>query len=66
MASGKENFATWSSNRNTRYSHAHFKDHKDFKKGKFFGTLIAGMYSMQFLKRRLSHAHILLWLDSSH
>ncbi|KAK7243322.1 hypothetical protein RIF29_38115 [Crotalaria pallida] len=34
----------------------------DFKKGYVFGTVIAGMYTIEFQKRGLPHAHILLWL----
>ncbi|XP_057456402.1 uncharacterized protein LOC130747469 [Lotus japonicus] len=34
----------------------------DFKKGDFFGKAIAGMYTIEFQKRGLPHAHILLWL----
>ncbi|XP_057444727.1 uncharacterized protein LOC130736971 [Lotus japonicus] len=34
----------------------------DLKKGEFFGKVIAGMYSIEFQKRGLPHAHILLWL----
>ncbi|PNY08839.1 ATP-dependent DNA helicase PIF1 [Trifolium pratense] len=36
---------------------------KDFKKGQFFGKVIAGVYTIEFQKRGLPHAHILLWLD---
>ncbi|XP_072084365.1 uncharacterized protein [Arachis hypogaea] len=35
----------------------------DLKNGVFFGPLNAGMYTIEFQKRGLSHAHILLWLD---
>ncbi|XP_057452381.1 uncharacterized protein LOC130744206 [Lotus japonicus] len=34
----------------------------DFKKGNFFGKVIAGMYTIEFQKRGLPRAHILLWL----
>ncbi|XP_057423555.1 uncharacterized protein LOC130717366 [Lotus japonicus] len=37
----------------------------DFKKGEFFGKVIAAMYTIEFQKRGLPHAHILLWLDAS-
>ncbi|XP_045823935.1 uncharacterized protein LOC123916509 [Trifolium pratense] len=36
---------------------------KDFKKGHFFGRLVASVYTIEFQKRGLPHAHILLWLD---
>ncbi|XP_045821889.1 uncharacterized protein LOC123914761 [Trifolium pratense] len=36
----------------------------DFRKGNFFGRVIASMYTIEFQKRGLPHAHILLWLDS--
>ncbi|XP_057415282.1 uncharacterized protein LOC130710142 [Lotus japonicus] len=35
----------------------------DLKKGEFFGKVIAGMYTIEFQKRGLPHAHILLWLS---
>ncbi|XP_057414959.1 uncharacterized protein LOC130709848 [Lotus japonicus] len=35
----------------------------DLKKGEFFGKAIAGMYNIEFQKRGLPHAHILLWLS---
>ncbi|XP_045797724.1 uncharacterized protein LOC123891897 [Trifolium pratense] len=35
----------------------------DFKKGDFFGRVIASVYTIEFQKRGLPHAHILLWLD---
>lgn len=35
----------------------------DFKSGKFFGTVIAGMYTIEFQRRGLPHEYILLWLD---
>ncbi|XP_029144445.1 uncharacterized protein [Arachis hypogaea] len=35
----------------------------DLKNGVFFGPLNAGMYTIEFQKRGLPHAHILLWLD---
>uniref|UniRef100_A0A0D2ZU42 ATP-dependent DNA helicase n=2 Tax=Brassica oleracea var. oleracea TaxID=109376 RepID=A0A0D2ZU42_BRAOL len=34
----------------------------DFKKGEFFPTLDAAVYTIEFQKRGLPHAHILLWL----
>ncbi|PNY08607.1 ATP-dependent DNA helicase PIF1 [Trifolium pratense] len=36
---------------------------KDFRKGHFFGRVIASLYFIEFQKRGLPHAHILLWLD---
>ncbi|KAK7267465.1 hypothetical protein RIF29_20139 [Crotalaria pallida] len=36
---------------------------EDFKKGHVFGEVVAGMYTVEFQKRGLPHAHILLWLD---
>ncbi|XP_057730233.1 uncharacterized protein LOC130945543 [Arachis stenosperma] len=36
---------------------------EDLKSGVFFGPLNAGMYTIEFQKRGLPHAHILLWLD---
>ncbi|GAU51410.1 hypothetical protein TSUD_413210 [Trifolium subterraneum] len=36
----------------------------DFRKGHFFGRVVASMYTIEFQKRGLPHAHILLWLDS--
>ncbi|XP_057723335.1 uncharacterized protein LOC130939233 [Arachis stenosperma] len=35
----------------------------DLKNGVFFCPLNAGMYTIEFQKRGLLHAHILLWLD---
>ncbi|XP_072088106.1 uncharacterized protein [Arachis hypogaea] len=35
----------------------------DLKEGVFFGPLNAGMYTIEFQKRGLPHAHILLWLN---
>ncbi|XP_025703767.1 uncharacterized protein [Arachis hypogaea] len=35
----------------------------DLKNGVFFGPLNAGMYTIEFQKRGLPYAHILLWLD---
>ncbi|XP_045820117.1 uncharacterized protein LOC123913423 [Trifolium pratense] len=35
----------------------------DFRKGQFFGRVVASMYTIEFQKRGLPHAHILLWLD---
>ncbi|KAK7354399.1 hypothetical protein VNO80_19860 [Phaseolus coccineus] len=37
----------------------------DFKKNNFFGQTTARMYTIEFQKRGLPHAHILLWLDGS-
>ncbi|GAU39042.1 hypothetical protein TSUD_59980 [Trifolium subterraneum] len=37
----------------------------DFKRGCFFGRVIASLYTIEFQKRGLPHAHILLWLDPS-
>ncbi|XP_024004049.1 uncharacterized protein LOC112081527 [Eutrema salsugineum] len=37
----------------------------DFKKGLFFGDFRAGVYTIEFQKRGLPHAHILLWLQNS-
>ncbi|XP_057427107.1 uncharacterized protein LOC130720473 [Lotus japonicus] len=34
----------------------------DLKKGKYFGKVSAGMYTIEFQKRGLPHAHILIWL----
>ncbi|XP_057433563.1 uncharacterized protein LOC130726329 [Lotus japonicus] len=34
----------------------------DLKKGIYFGKVSAGMYTIEFQKRGLPHAHILLWL----
>ncbi|OMO50053.1 DNA helicase PIF1, ATP-dependent [Corchorus olitorius] len=34
----------------------------DLLEGAFFGTAIAGIYTIEFQKRGLPHAHILLWL----
>ncbi|XP_057453914.1 uncharacterized protein LOC130745569 [Lotus japonicus] len=38
----------------------------DLKKGKKFGKVDAGMYTVEFQKRGLPHAHILLWLPPQH
>ncbi|WJX27992.1 hypothetical protein P8452_16762 [Trifolium repens] len=38
----------------------------DFKKKERFGKVIAGMYTVEFQKRGLPHAHMLLWLDGQH
>ncbi|XP_057428026.1 uncharacterized protein LOC130721279 isoform X1 [Lotus japonicus] len=35
----------------------------DLKKGEFFGKAVAGTYTIEFQKRGLPHAHILLWLS---
>ncbi|CAH9102661.1 unnamed protein product [Cuscuta europaea] len=35
----------------------------DLRKHKVFGKVNAGMYTIEFQKRGLPHAHILLWLD---
>ncbi|XP_057417171.1 uncharacterized protein LOC130711518 [Lotus japonicus] len=35
----------------------------DLKNGDFFGKAIAGTYTIEFQKRGLPHAHILLWLS---
>ncbi|XP_015959922.1 uncharacterized protein LOC107483819 [Arachis duranensis] len=35
----------------------------DLKEGVFFGPLSAGMYTIEFQKRGLPHAHMLLWLN---
>ncbi|XP_016173713.1 uncharacterized protein LOC107616245 [Arachis ipaensis] len=35
----------------------------DLKEGVFFGPLSAGMYSIEFQKRGLPHAYMLLWLN---
>ncbi|XP_029143308.1 uncharacterized protein [Arachis hypogaea] len=35
----------------------------DLKGGTFFGPLNAGMYTIEFQKRGLPHAHFLLWLE---
>ncbi|XP_057426450.1 uncharacterized protein LOC130719869 [Lotus japonicus] len=35
------------------------------KKGEYFGKVSAGMYTIEFQKRGLPHAHILLWLAPS-
>ncbi|XP_057451974.1 uncharacterized protein LOC130743762 [Lotus japonicus] len=35
----------------------------DCKKGIFFGKVVAGTYTIEFQKRGLPHAHILLWLS---
>ncbi|WJX83022.1 DNA helicase [Trifolium repens] len=35
----------------------------DFRKGQFFGRVVASVYTIEFQKRGLPHAHILLWLD---
>ncbi|XP_020970080.1 uncharacterized protein LOC110268334 [Arachis ipaensis] len=35
----------------------------DLKGGTFFGPLNAGMYTIEFQKRGLPHAHFFLWLD---
>ncbi|KAL4357383.1 hypothetical protein AHAS_Ahas09G0181200 [Arachis hypogaea] len=35
----------------------------DLKEGVFFGPLNAGMYTIEFQKRGLPHAHILIWLN---
>ncbi|KAL4330702.1 hypothetical protein AHAS_Ahas13G0426500 [Arachis hypogaea] len=35
----------------------------DLKEGVFFGPLNAGMYTIEFQKRGLPHAHMLLWLN---
>ncbi|XP_057450047.1 uncharacterized protein LOC130741224 isoform X3 [Lotus japonicus] len=37
---------------------------KNLKKGKFFGQAISWMYTIEFQKRGLPHAHILLWLST--
>ncbi|XP_057425867.1 uncharacterized protein LOC130719249 [Lotus japonicus] len=36
---------------------------KDFKNGHLFGKVDAGMYTIEFQKRGLPHAHILIWLQ---
>ncbi|XP_058729905.1 uncharacterized protein LOC131601957 [Vicia villosa] len=36
-----------------------------FKKEKIFGEVVAGTYTIEFQKRGLPHAHILLWLEAS-
>ncbi|XP_057760313.1 uncharacterized protein LOC130980674 [Arachis stenosperma] len=36
----------------------------DLKEGVFFGPLNAGMYTIEFQKRGLPHAHMLLWLNA--
>ncbi|XP_057451985.1 uncharacterized protein LOC130743773 [Lotus japonicus] len=36
----------------------------DLKNGDFFGKAIAGTYNIEFQKRGLPHAHILLWLST--
>ncbi|XP_072088577.1 uncharacterized protein [Arachis hypogaea] len=38
----------------------------DLKQGILFGVLDAGMYTVEFQKRGLPHAHILLWLSGDH
>ncbi|PNY15928.1 ATP-dependent DNA helicase PIF1 [Trifolium pratense] len=38
----------------------------DFKKNQIFGKVIGGMYTVEFQKRGLPHAHMLLWLDVPH
>ncbi|XP_057418629.1 uncharacterized protein LOC130712828 [Lotus japonicus] len=38
----------------------------DFKQGAIFGGIEAGMYTIEFQKRGLPHAHILLWLKGEH
>ncbi|GAU30751.1 hypothetical protein TSUD_145490 [Trifolium subterraneum] len=38
----------------------------DFKKDEIFGKVIAGMYTIEFQKRGLPHAHMLMWLDGKH
>ncbi|XP_029143262.2 uncharacterized protein [Arachis hypogaea] len=38
----------------------------DLKQGIPFGVLDAGMYTVEFQKRGLPHAHILLWLSGDH
>ncbi|XP_057432736.1 uncharacterized protein LOC130725533 [Lotus japonicus] len=38
----------------------------DFKQGAVFGGIQAGMYTIEFQKRGLPHAHILLWLKDGH
>ncbi|CAJ2678283.1 unnamed protein product, partial [Trifolium pratense] len=35
----------------------------DFKKEQIFGKVVAGMYTVEFQKRGLPHAHMLMWLD---
>ncbi|CAJ2662661.1 unnamed protein product [Trifolium pratense] len=37
----------------------------DFKKEELFGKVDAGMYTVEFQKRGLPHAHILIWLSSN-
>ncbi|RYR33800.1 hypothetical protein Ahy_A10g048444 [Arachis hypogaea] len=36
----------------------------DLKDGVFFGSVNAGMYTIEFQKRGLPHAHILVWLQN--
>ncbi|XP_057445063.1 uncharacterized protein LOC130737334 [Lotus japonicus] len=36
---------------------------KDFKNGHLFGKVDAGIYTVEFQKRGLPHAHILIWLQ---
>ncbi|KAL6516143.1 hypothetical protein OROGR_019448 [Orobanche gracilis] len=38
----------------------------DLRKGTIFGAVDAGMYTVEFQKRGLPHAHILLWLKSQY
>ncbi|XP_057418412.1 uncharacterized protein LOC130712602 [Lotus japonicus] len=35
---------------------------RDLRKGQYFGKVSAGMYTIEFQKRGLPHAHILIWL----
>ncbi|OMO61834.1 DNA helicase PIF1, ATP-dependent [Corchorus capsularis] len=37
----------------------------DLVKNEYFGRTIASLYTVEFQKRGLPHAHILLWLDTS-
>ena len=38
---------------------------QDIRLGKIFGPTLALLYSIEFQKRGLSHAHILVWIDKN-
>ncbi|MCH79500.1 ATP-dependent DNA helicase PIF1 [Trifolium medium] len=62
--SKSRNYAPYRPDISCRVFHVKLKEMmKDFKKGHFFGRLVASVYTIEFQKRGLPHAHILLWLD---
>ncbi|MCH79877.1 helicase-like protein, partial [Trifolium medium] len=62
--SKSRNYAHFRPDISCRVFHLKLKEMmNDFKKGEFFGKVVAGVYTIEFQKRGLPHAHILLWLD---